>query len=66
MPGASLDTEAVVDCPHCGEAVTISLDVGGGPLQSYDEDCHVCCRPWRVTVRFDDEGAAAVEVESAY
>ena len=61
-----LDAEATVSCPHCGESVTIGIDVGSGPTQTYVEDCQVCCQPWRVTVRFDGEGRAAVEIEPAY
>ncbi len=59
------DTEADVSCPYCGEGVTIGLDPAGGQVQAYVEDCEVCCRPWRVHVRYDDRGAAEVEVEPA-
>jgi len=58
------DTEADVICPCCGEAVTIGLDPGGGPSQSYVEDCQVCCQPWRVEVSYDDNGVAQVWVEA--
>ena len=56
------DEEAVVTCPYCGEAVVISLDPGGGSEQSYVEDCPVCCRPWNVSVQFDEEGHAEVSL----
>ena len=59
------DTEADVTCPYCGESVTIALDPGGGPSQSYVEDCQVCCQPWQVHVSYDDLGAAHVWVEVA-
>ena len=54
------DTSAEVWCPYCGEATEISLDPGSGSVQSYVEDCPVCCRPWQVTVRYDEEGGATV------
>ncbi len=54
------ETEAVVMCPYCGEANEIGLDAGGGALQEYEEDCQVCCRPWRVTVAYDEGGSAHV------
>jgi formate dehydrogenase maturation protein FdhE len=60
-----LDTETEVACPFCGESAVVSLDPGGGAAQDYVEDCPVCCRPWRVRVRYDDTGAAAVRVEQA-
>lgn len=58
------ETEATVHCPHCGEAVEITLDPSGGDVQSYVEDCEVCCNPWNVTVHYDVEGKAEVDVEA--
>jgi transposase-like protein len=60
-----LAEEARVHCPHCGAAVTIALDAGGGTLQEYIEDCQVCCRPWQVQVRFTARGEAVVDVSPA-
>lgn len=58
------DADAVADiaCPYCGEVVEISLDPAGGSVQEYVEDCQVCCRPWRVLVRYADDGRAEVSV----
>lgn len=55
--------EAEVACPHCGEINLVALDPGGGPQQEYVEDCQVCCRPWRVRVRYGEDGTAVVEAE---
>lgn len=57
------DTESEVVCPYCGETVTIALDPGGGSEQEYVEDCQVCCRPWRLTVSFSEDGAATATAE---
>ena len=57
------DTQAVVRCPWCTERADIALDPGSGPDQEYEEDCPVCCRPWRVSVRYDVEGAALVRLD---
>lgn len=54
------DTEGVVVCPYCGEPNEIAIDAGGGTHQDYVEDCQVCCRPWRVTVSFDEAGNATI------
>ncbi len=54
------DTEGIVMCPYCGEPNEIGIDAGGGANQDYVEDCQVCCRPWRVTVAYDEEGNAAI------
>jgi hypothetical protein len=56
------ETGAVVSCPYCGETVEIVLDPGSGNDQEYVEDCEVCCRPWRVRVRYDRFGDADVEL----
>ncbi len=61
----ALDRGAVVMCPHCGETVEIVLDPASGAEQSYVEDCEVCCRPWQVTVRYHETGAADVQLEQA-
>lgn len=57
------ESEVLVVCPHCGETNELSLDPGGGPEQQYVEDCQVCCRPWRVTVRYGADGTADVFTE---
>jgi len=63
-PGPT-DTEAQVTCPYCGEVVEITLDPSGGGDQEYVEDCEVCCRPWRVHLTYDEEGAADVWLEES-
>jgi hypothetical protein len=55
------ETTAIVVCPYCGEGVEISVDPGGSALQRYVEDCEICCRPWLLTVTWDETGAAHAE-----
>ena len=57
------DDAVLVVCPHCGEANELGLDPGGGSEQEYVEDCTVCCRPWRVIVRYGADGSADVFTE---
>ncbi len=59
----SADTEATVACPYCGEANDIALDPGGASVQEYVEDCHVCCRPWQVRIRWRRNGSAEVRLD---
>ena len=54
------DSEGLVTCPYCGEPNDIGIDAGGGADQDYVEDCQVCCRPWRVTVAYDEAGNAEI------
>ncbi len=56
----SAEADAVIVCPYCGAPNEIALDAGSGAVQDYVEDCQVCCRPWRVTVSYDEAGGAQV------
>ncbi|MBA3658954.1 MAG: CPXCG motif-containing cysteine-rich protein [Gemmatimonadales bacterium] len=56
-------TEATVLCPYCGAENEIGLDPGSGATQDYVEDCQVCCRPWHVVVRYQEDGEADVLAE---
>jgi len=51
-----------VECPYCGEFVTIFIDPSGGESQTYVEDCPVCCRPWVVHAVEEEPGGFAVGV----
>lgn len=57
------ETGAMVRCPYCGEINEIALDPGSGGDQDYVEDCQVCCRPWRVSVRYLPDGSADVSLQ---
>ena len=59
------ETAVRAECPCCGAPVEISLDPGGGSNQEYVEDCEVCCRPWIVRVRYQDDGSANVDLTPA-
>jgi len=50
-----------VQCPYCGEPLTLFVDASAG-AQSYIEDCQVCCRPMVVRVRIDEDGEPEVDV----
>jgi hypothetical protein len=58
----TVEIDAVVCCPYCGEMNEIALDPGSGTLQEYVEDCQVCCRPWLVRVRYARDGTADVSL----
>jgi Cysteine-rich CPXCG len=53
--------DCIVFCPYCGEEIELYLDEGGGSAQDYVEDCQVCCKPMRVRVFADEEGALTAE-----
>lgn len=58
-----LETTAEVMCPHCGETITLFLDLSIEE-QSYIEDCSVCCQ---MTVSYStaDGELAGLNVEAA-
>lgn len=43
-----------VECPYCGESNEIFIDPSGGQVQTYVEDCQVCCQPWQVVVQMGE------------
>ena len=57
----SLQEEVEIECPYCGERITLLVDCSAGS-QEYIEDCQVCCRPITVYVTVDEEGLPQVEV----
>ncbi len=52
-------SEYPLDCPYCGEPISIVIDHSLGE-QEYVEDCEVCCRPLVLDVVIDADGHAAV------
>ncbi len=52
-----------VECPYCGEVISLTLDSSAGS-QRYIEDCHVCCRPMTVRLDVDGDGDTCVSVQS--
>jgi cysteine-rich CPXCG protein len=47
---AELLVEVLVDCPSCGEPMSLEVDTSLDE-QSYFEDCATCCRPMEIYVR---------------
>jgi hypothetical protein len=57
-----MQTETEVDCPYCGETFTTIVDCSED-TQSYIEDCYVCCRPIRFTVRCENGELISVDTD---
>ena len=47
-------SEHLVNCPYCGERITILLDQSAGEYETI-EDCQVCCRPISLFVSMPNE-----------
>ena len=52
-------TEQVLDCPCCGERISVVVDHSLGD-QEYVEDCEVCCRPLVLDILVGPDGDASV------
>jgi hypothetical protein len=59
-----LETTAEVTCPHCGESITLLIDLSV-ESQSYIEDCAVCCQPMSVTYSAEGGELTDIQVEAA-
>lgn len=47
--------EISIDCPYCGESISILIDASCGS-QEYYEDCSVCCSPILLVIATDALG----------
>lgn len=56
--------EGRINCPYCGESLTLLLDLSAGD-QSVIEDCQVCCQPMAVAYGSDAEGEVWISVDQA-
>ena len=59
-----LETTAEIMCPHCGETITLFLDLSVEE-QSYIEDCSVCCQAMTVSYSSADGELGSLQVETA-
>jgi hypothetical protein len=57
-----LEIAAETTCPHCGESITLLLDLSV-ESQEYIEDCSVCCQP--MTVIYSAEGGELTDLRVA-
>jgi transcription elongation factor Elf1 len=55
--------EHFFQCPYCWEEISLLLDPSIA-LQSYVEDCEVCCNPIEVTAAFLEQELQVFEAQS--
>ena len=55
--------ECPVQCPYCGESITLLIDASVD-TQQYIDDCAVCCRPIQVGIHDAESGSPAVDVRT--
>ncbi len=49
----NLIEERELDCPYCGESLSLSIDCSAGS-HDFIEDCAVCCRPIELHAEVDN------------
>jgi transcription elongation factor Elf1 len=47
-------------CPYCWQTISMVLDMSV-PVQTYVEDCEVCCQPIEVSYQVEDEALLEFE-----
>ena len=60
MNGEAAMTRKRLTCPHCGERISMLLDLSAGS-QSYIEDCEVCCNPIEVSYEVEEGRVVSFE-----
>jgi hypothetical protein len=55
--------ERLIDCPYCGEAITVLLDEQEAGHE-YTEDCQVCCKPIVFNLSTDVAGSLCISVRT--
>ena len=43
------EIEKKFKCPYCFEKISMILDLSNEGVQTYIEDCEVCCRPIQIS-----------------
>ena len=50
-------------CGSCGETVVVPVDISAGNLQTYVEDCPVCCRANIIYLEIGPQGEVSARGE---
>lgn len=59
---SDLQIEHPFECPHCGEPISVLLDLSID-TQTYVEDCEVCCCPILIDYTAEDGDLVAFTAE---
>lgn len=57
-----LSLEYFFTCPHCGEEISMLLDLSVAS-QEYIEDCEVCCNPIAISYKVEGDILVAFDAE---
>jgi transcription elongation factor Elf1 len=60
------EIEKFFKCPFCLEKISMLLDTSTSQVQSYVEDCEVCCNPIQITYESINNKIKGFTAEKAY
>jgi len=52
----NLDEDYYFSCPYCDADVWVRVDVSGGKIQAFTQDCEVCCQPVAIRLKLGEKG----------
>jgi hypothetical protein len=58
-----MQDDASYICGSCGESVVVPVDLSAGGVQTYVEDCPVCCRANVIHLEIGPQGEISVRSE---
>jgi hypothetical protein len=60
------EVEKHFKCPYCFERISMLLDPSISDIQSYVEDCEVCCNPIQITFEVQADKIKNFQAQKAY
>ncbi|KYG66508.1 hypothetical protein AZI86_05535 [Bdellovibrio bacteriovorus] len=60
------EVEKHFKCPYCFERISMLLDPSISDVQSYVEDCEVCCNPIQITFEVIEDKIKQFQAQKAY
>jgi len=60
------EIEKYFKCPYCFEKISMLLDCSQDGLQSYIEDCEVCCHAIELTYEYRQDKVYHFSAKKAY
>lgn len=62
----NLEKEKFFKCPFCFEKISMLLDLSEDGLQTYIEDCEVCCNPIQIEFQVTEHRLTAFTGQRAF
>lgn len=60
------EVEKRFKCPFCFERISMLLDISVDGIQTYAEDCEVCCHQIQITYQVQNDKIVSFEASKAF